>query len=45
MDYTQSDIVNQVDGARANSAALMLEGFKAESLLSMMNSCADRCQL
>ena len=44
-DQRQVDLVNHVAAAKANSATLMLEGFKAESLLAMMNSCADRCQL
>ena len=36
-------IVQQVDGLKANSHNLMLEGFKVESILQMMNYCSDTC--
>ena len=30
---------------RANAQNLMQEGFKAESILKMMNNCSDKCEL
>ena len=37
--------MRQVDVMKSNSHNLMLEGFKVESLLQMMNHCSDTCQL
>lgn len=38
-------IVNQIDQFRQTSAKLGREGFKVETVLTMMNNCADRCEL
>ena len=38
-------IVQQVEVFRQNSRRLLLESFKIESFISMMNNCSDRCNL
>lgn len=38
-------LVNQIDQFRQSSAKLGREGFKVETVLTMMNNCADRCEL
>lgn len=38
-------IVNQIDQFRLSSAKLGREGFKVETVLTMMNNCSDRCEL
>ena len=38
-------LAQQVDTLKTNSHHLMLEGFKVESILQMMNYCSDTCQL
>jgi hypothetical protein len=40
-----SHIVSQVDQFRLSSAKLGREGFKVDTVLAMMNNCADRCEL
>jgi len=40
-----SAIASQVDQFRQASARLQLEGLKNETILRMMNNCADRCEL
>ena len=39
------DIVRQVGAFKSNTDTLMLEGFKAETLIRMMNDCSDKCHL
>ena len=41
----EANMVRQVDVLKTNSHNLMLEGFKVESVLQMMNYCSDKCQL
>jgi len=47
MEHIQRDsaIARQVDQFRQASARLQLEGLKNETILRMMNNCADRCEL
>lgn len=41
----ETSLVNQVDQYKQSSANLAKEGFKVETVLNMMNNCADRCEL
>ena len=43
--HQEAIIVNQIDQFRQASAKLGREGFKVETVLTMMNNCADRCEL
>ena len=43
--HQETIIVNQIDQFRQASAKLGREGFKVETVLTMMNNCADRCEL
>jgi len=38
-------LVDQVTQYKQSSAMLAKEGFKAETVLKMMNNCSDRCEL
>ena len=44
MEQTTRQIY-QVETYKQNSAKLELEGFKIESVLSLLNNCSDRCNL
>ena len=44
MEHTTRQIY-QVETYKQNSAKLELEGFKIESVLSLLNNCSDRCNL
>ena len=44
-DFSTSNIVSQVELFKTNSQALQLEAFRVDSLLSVFNNCADRCNL
>jgi hypothetical protein len=43
--YSQTNVVNQLEVFRQNSKRLQLETFKIESMIGLMNNCADRCNL
>ena len=43
--HQEAIIVNQIDQFSQASAKLGREGFKVETVLTMMNNCADRCEL
>ena len=45
MDNKDVLLQEQVAVYKANSEKLMTEGFKAETLLKMMNNCSDKCKL
>ena len=38
-------LIDQVASYKQSSANLAKEGFKVETVLRMMNNCADRCEL
>jgi len=40
-----SNVVSQLENYKASSQRLQLEGFKIETYLSILNNCADRCNL
>ena len=39
------DLISQVEQYKAASHSLVKEGAKIETILAMMNGCADKCQL
>ena len=41
----EQHLIQHIETIKANSQQLMLEGFKNQSLLKMMNQCSDKCQL
>jgi len=41
----ENTLLTQTQMFQTNAANLSAEAFKAETVLSMMNNCADRCQL
>jgi hypothetical protein len=45
MDFTTNSVPSASDLYKANSAKLQLETFKAETMISMMDKCADTCKL
>ena len=45
MSTKDQDAFSKIETFKSNSHNLMNEGFKAEAVLKMMNSCADKCQL
>jgi hypothetical protein len=40
-----SSMLQQVEQYKMSSSALMKEGWKVQTVLDMMNSCADTCNL
>jgi hypothetical protein len=40
-----SDTMAMLNQFRSASADLQMQGFKVETVLNMMNNCADRCEL
>ena len=45
METSDTDQVARMDSFRQASATLQLQGFKVETVLGMMNNCADKCEL
>ena len=46
MDAThENTFVNQMNAYQANSRKLQLQAFKIDTVLGMMNNCADTCHL
>ncbi|TNV86719.1 hypothetical protein FGO68_gene315 [Halteria grandinella] len=43
--YSPTSLVNQLELFRQNSKRLQNETFKIEAMISLMNNCADRCNL
>lgn len=39
----EANLLNLAESYKANTHVLMNQGFKAEALLNMMNSCAEKC--
>ena len=44
-ELTRGNVIGKVEIFKQNSQRLQLEGFKVESILRMMNNCADQCKL
>lgn len=42
---TETALLDQVAAYRANASNLSKEAFKADTVLNMMNKCADQCEL
>ena len=45
MESKDQLLIDQMTSYKANSERLMTEGFKAETVLKMMNNCAEKCSL
>ena len=43
MSTKDQDTYSSFEAFKTNSHNLMNEGFKAEAVLKMMNSCSDKC--
>ncbi len=45
VDLSAANIISQVEVFKQNSQRLQLEAFKIDSIFTMLNNCADRCNL
>ena len=43
--FNEKVLIDQVAQYKQSSAILAKEGFKVDTVLRMMNNCADRCEL